>query len=88
MANHRSKKHQVVTTVQLSVPAEGFIGDPPQQCLVTAILDQAGHPVTISVTGWRSSDPAIAAVDIHGSLVDLTEGDVEVQAQVDGRWWS
>ena len=85
MKHVSKKKPPVLASVVVSGPAEGYIGDPPQQCSAAGV-DQYGNPFPITVSGWRSSVSTIASITSSGLLTDLTEGTVDIEAQVAGIW--
>ena len=86
MRHVSKKKAAVFASAVVTGPTEGFIGDPPQQFSVVG-RGTDGQPFPAVVTGWRSSNSAIASIDATGLLTNLTEGEVTVQALVAGTWW-
>lgn len=86
MRHFSKKKAPVFASAVVSGPAEGFIGDPPQQFSAVG-KDQYGQPFPAVVTGWRSSNSAIASIDATGLLTNVEVGEVSIQALVAGTWW-
>lgn len=87
MQHFSRKKPPVLVSAFVTGPAEGYIGDPPSQCVLNG-KDQYSKPLAVTAVAWRSSNPVIASVDAVGRLTDLTEGEVQIEGQSpDGRWW-